>query len=79
MRNAVDPDQDLLNKLDRQEGPGTILIIVLVAGLAVLAGLVTYFTLKMELRVGVEIAADVAILMFIGSATLLGIGFFKLR
>ena len=75
----MDPDQDLLDKLDRQEGPGWFLVIIGGAGLAALTGLVTYFTLKMELRSSGEIATDAAILMFIGSAALLGIGFFKFR
>ena len=75
----MDPDQDLRDKLDRQEGPPSFLVTVLVAGLAALAGLVIYFTLKMELRSSGEIAADTAILVFIGSAALLGISFFKSR
>jgi hypothetical protein len=75
----VDPDQDLLDKLDRKEGPGTFLTVILGAGLAALAGLVAYFTLKMELRLSGEIAADVAILISIGSAALLGTSFFKFR
>jgi hypothetical protein len=75
----VDPDQDLLDRLDRQEGLGTFSIMMLVAGLATLAGLVAYFTLKMELGLSSEIAADCAILIFIGSAALLGISYFKFR
>ena len=75
----MDPDQDLLDKLDRQEGPGWFLVITGAAGLAALAGLVTYFTMKLELRSTSEIATDVAILMFAGSAALLSIGFFKFR
>ena len=75
----MDPDQDLLDKLDRQEGPGWFLAITGGAGMAGLAGLVTYFTMKTELRTSGEIATDVAILMFIGSAALLGLGFFKFR
>ena len=75
----MDPDQDLLDKLDRQEGPGWFLAIAGGAGMAGLAGLVTYFTMKTELRTSSEIATDVAILMFIGSAALLGLGFFKFR
>jgi len=78
-RNAVDPDQDLLDKLDRKEGPGTFLTVILGAGLAALAGLVAYFTLKMELRLSGEIAADAAILISIASAALLGTSFFKFR
>jgi hypothetical protein len=75
----MDPDQDLLDRLDIQEAPGAFTITILVGGLAALAGLVAYFTLKMELSVGGEIAADTAILIFIGSAVLLGISYSKLR
>ncbi len=75
----MDPDQDLLDKLDRQEGPGWFLVITGGIGLAALAGLITYFTMKMEFRTSGEIAADIAILMFIGSAALLSVGFFKFR
>jgi hypothetical protein len=75
----VDPDQDLLDRLDRQEVLGTLPIMMLVAGLAALAGLIGYFTLKMELSLNGEIATDCAILIFIGSAALLGISYFKFR
>ena len=75
----MDPDQDLLDKLDRQEGPGWALVITGGAGLAALTGLITYFTMKWELRATGEIAADIAILMFAGSAALLGLGFYKFR
>ena len=73
----MDPDQDLLDKLDRQEGPGWFLVITGAVGLAAVAGLITYFTMMLELRTSGEIAVDVTILMFAGSATLLSIGFFK--
>jgi hypothetical protein len=77
VRRAVDPDQDLLDRLDRQEGLGAFSTMVLVGGLAVLAGLVAYFTLKMEMNLSGEIAADAAILVFVVSAALLGISYFK--
>jgi hypothetical protein len=72
----MDPDQDLLDRLDRQEGVRTFPIIMTVGGLAALAGLIAYFTLKMQLSVSGEIAADAAIWISIGSATLLGISHF---
>jgi hypothetical protein len=77
VRNAVDPDQDLLDRLDRQESLGAFGVMMLVGGLAALAGLVTYFTLKLELSLSGEIAADTAILIFSISAALLGISYFK--
>jgi hypothetical protein len=76
---TVDPDQELLDRLDRQEGPGTFAVIMLVGGLAALAGLVAYFTVKMQLSLTGEIATDAAILIFIVSAALLGISYFKFR
>ena len=75
----MDPDQDLLDRLDRQEGPGLFLTLIGGGGLAAMAGLITYFTLMLELRTSGEIAADVAILMFAGSAAMLSIGFFRFR
>jgi hypothetical protein len=76
---AMDPDQDLLDRLDRQEGPGTFPVIMVVSGLAALAGLVAYFTLKMQLGLNGEIATDTAILIFIVSAVLLAISYFRFR
>ena len=73
MIDAVDKDQDLLDELDRQQGLGTLPITMLVGGLAALAAAVVYFTLKMQLSLSGEIAADTAILTFIVSAVLLGI------
>jgi len=75
----MDPDQDLLDRLDGQEGPGAFSIIMLAGALAALAGLVAYFTLKMELRLSAEISMDAAMLVFIGSAVLLAISHFRLR
>jgi len=75
----MDPDQDLLDRLDRQERPGAYASVMLAGSLAALAGLVAYFTLKMELRVSGEVAIDAAILVFIGSAVLLAISHFRLR
>jgi hypothetical protein len=76
---AMDPDQDLLDRMDRQEGPGTIMAIMLGAGLAALAGIVAYFTLKMELNASGEVAADAAILIFIASSVLLAVSHFRFR
>ena len=77
--SAMDPDQDLLDRLDRREAGGPIYTLVLVVGLAGLAGIVTYFTLTMELRSSTEIAGDAAALVFIVSATLLGISRYRFR
>ena len=73
----MDPDQDLLDRLDRQEGLGAVFTMMLVGGLAALAGLVAYFTLKIEMSLSGEITTDTAILVFVVSAALLGISYFK--
>ena len=75
----MDPDQDLLDQLDRREAGGLALVGVLVGGLAALAGIVTYFTLRMELRASVEIARSAAALVFIVSAALLGVSYHRFR
>lgn len=75
----MDPDQDLLDQLDRREAGGPYMVVALVCGLAILAGLVTYFTLTLALRTGPQIARDSAILAFIASAALLGIRYHRFR
>jgi hypothetical protein len=69
----VDPDQDLLDKLDRQEGLSGPLPIGLGIAMAGLAGAVAYFTLKLEWNGSPDAAVDVAMLVLIGSVTLLAI------
>ena len=76
---AVDPEQDLLDRLDRQEGPSALQAIMLGGGLAALAGVVAYFTFKMELNASGEAAADAAVLIFVASAVLLAVSHFRLR
>jgi hypothetical protein len=75
----MDPDQDLLDQLDRRETGGTAFVIAVAAGLAALAGLMTYLTLILELRASSEVARDTAILVFIISATLLGASHYRFR
>jgi hypothetical protein len=48
-------------------------------GLAALAGVVAYFTFKMELNASGEAAADAAVLIFVASAVLLAVSHFRLR
>ena len=65
----MDPDQDLLDKMDRKEGLSGPLPIA--AGIAIggLAGAVAYLTLKLQLNAS-DAAVDVAMLVLIGSLTL---------
>jgi hypothetical protein len=75
----MDPDQDLLDQLDRREAGGLYFVLLLVAGLAVLAGLVAYFTLTLELHASRGVAFDAAVLVFVGSAVLLGASYYRFR
>jgi hypothetical protein len=75
----MDPDQDLLDALDRQEGLAPLSKIAVGGALAALAGTVAYFTLKMQLNVSGEAAADTGILIFIASAILLAISYLRFR
>ena len=69
---AVDPDQDLLDKMDRKEGLSGPLPIA--AGIAILsmAGAVAYFTLKLQLNAS-DAAVDFVMLVLIGSLALIAI------
>ena len=75
----MDPDQDLLDQLDRREAGGLYFAVAMAAALALLAGLITYFTLILELRASPEIARDSAALVFIASAVLLGASHYRFR
>lgn len=75
----MDPDQDLLDQLDRREAGGLASACLVVGGVAVLASIVAYFTLTIELRSTAEIAGNAAALVFIASATLLGISYRRFR
>jgi len=75
----MDPDQDLLDKLDRREAGGPIAALALAGGLAAIAGIITYFTFTMELRSSPEVARDAAVLVSIVSAAVLGLRRFRFR
>jgi len=75
----VDPDQDLLDQLDRREAGGTAFVLAVAAGLAALAGLMTYFTLILELKSSAEVARDTAALVFIISGALLVASRYRFR
>jgi hypothetical protein len=75
----MDPDQDLLDCLDRKEGPSASAVIALSAGFAAFAGAVAYFTLIVAMHANKEVAADCGILTFIASAVALGTGYLKLH
>ena len=70
---AVDRDQDLLDRLDRQETAGALGTVLLAGALGAVAGIVTYFTLRLHFNVSGEVAIDAAMLVFIASAVCLAI------
>jgi len=76
---SMDPDQDLLDQLDRREAGGSAVTAVVIGGLAALAAIVAYFTLTMELHAGPDIAGSGAALVFIASAILLGVSYYRFR
>ena len=75
----MDPDQDLLDQLDRREAGGPYFVAAMTGGLAALAGIVTYFTLTLELRAGADIARDAGALVFIVSVALLAASHYRFR
>jgi hypothetical protein len=75
----VDPDQDLLDKLDRREAGGLYFVSAVVVALAALTGLIAYFTLMLELQTNRDVALDSAVLVFIGSACLFGASYHRFR
>ena len=75
----MDPDQDLLDKLDRREAGGLYFVSVVVVALAALTGLIAYFTLMLELHINRDVAFDSAVLVFIGSACLFGASYHRFR
>jgi hypothetical protein len=66
----MDPDQDLLRRLDRREEFDRILPAAGWVAMAALVGTIIYLILKLDLNVTPEIATDAAALLFIGFAVL---------
>lgn len=71
----MDPDQDLLDQLDRQEAPSMPVIASMIGGMALLAGTVVYFTLSLQPNASRETALDAGVLIAIAAAAALGVGF----
>jgi len=69
-----DPDQDLLNKLDRQESLSSILRALPTAGIALALGFCVFLFLKFYVSWTLEMAGDAGMLAFIlvGVSLLLG-------
>jgi hypothetical protein len=75
----MDPDQDLLDQLDRKAGPSMASVAAMVAGLSVAIGFVVYFTILLQPQANREIALDTAALIAIAAAVMLVTAFRKLR
>jgi hypothetical protein len=75
----MDPDQDLLDQLDRKAGPAMASVAAMVAGLSVAIGAVVYFTISLQSQANREIALDAAALVAIAAAVVLVTAFRKLR
>ena len=73
VKTAVDRDQDLLDRLDRQEIAGDLGTVLLAGALGAVAGIVTYLTLRLHFNMSGEVAVDAAMLVFIVSAVWLAI------
>jgi hypothetical protein len=54
----MDPDQDLLDRIDSKERGGLPATAALVVGIALLAGIIGYLTFKLEFNSRPELALD---------------------
>jgi hypothetical protein len=75
----MDPDQDLLDELDRREAGRLYFILALIGFLAMIAGIVAYLALSLTLHARRDVAFDSAVLVFIGSAVLLSSHCYRFR
>lgn len=74
----MDPDQDLLDALDRKEGLSTASVTAVIVGMSVLAGAVVYLSLLTQ-KFNREISLDGAVLTTLVVAMGLVVGYRKLR
>jgi len=74
---TMDPDQDLLEALDRREGLTGPSLLAMVVGISLFAGGIAYFTL-LNRNVGQELSLDAAGLIVVASAAGLVIAYRKL-
>jgi len=75
----MDPDQDILDQLARKEGGGALSIVALIAGFSLIAGLIGYFTLELELHSSKELTIDGAALTTIAALIILFAAYRKLK
>jgi hypothetical protein len=75
----MDPDQDLLDQLDRREGISAPVATVMTVGFALIVALISYFTFRLELHAVREVAFDGAGLLGVGSIAAILFAYRKLR
>ncbi len=75
----MDPDQDLLDQLDRQEAPALPITATLIAAMALLSGIVIYFTMVLQPNANRELSLDAAVLLTIAVGSALAVAARKLR
>jgi hypothetical protein len=74
----MDPDQDLLDALDRKEGLSTASVTAVIAGMSVLTGAVLYLSLVTQ-NFSRETSLDGAVLIMLAVAIGLIVGYRKFR
>ena len=75
----MDPDQDILDQLDRQESRNSTAAAVLIIAMTLIAGAIGYFTLRLELNSSRELAIDGGGLIGIAVAVALLVAYRKFR
>lgn len=75
----MDPDQDILDKLDLQEGPRGLTIAALIGSLSLVAGALSFLTLKFQFDTSLELSADSAGLVIIATGAALTLAYRKFR
>jgi hypothetical protein len=76
---AMDPDQDILDQLDRQEGPGGTTATAIIIAVALVAGAIGYFTIGLEPNSSRELATDGGGLIAIVAGAALWVSYSKFR
>jgi hypothetical protein len=74
----MDPDQDLLDLLDRQEGLSTSAVTALIIGFSLAAAVVLFFTLRLELHSTADVSLNGAGLFALASAVAVYVAYRKL-
>ena len=74
----MDPDQDLLDAIDRKEGLSTTSVTAVIVGISIVTGAVAYLSLLTQ-KFTREISLDGAVLIGLGAALALVVAYRKIR